>query len=106
MLGLCCCKGFSLVAESGGYSLAVVGRLLIVVAYPVAEHGLPGTQASVATARGLRGYGSWASEHRLNSYGAGALLPCSIWGLPGSGSKPMSPALASRLFTAEPPGKL
>ena len=72
MLGLCCCKGFSLVAESGGYSLAVVGRLLIAVAYPVAEHGLPGTQASVAAARGLRGYGSWASEHRLNSYGAGA----------------------------------
>ena len=72
MLGLCCCKGFSLVEESGGCSLAVVGRLLIVVASPVAEHGLPGMQASVAAARGLRGCGSWAPEHRLNSYGAGA----------------------------------
>ena len=29
MLGLLCCSGFSLVAEYRGYSLAVVGGLLI-----------------------------------------------------------------------------
>ena len=34
------CAGFSLVAEIGGYSLAMVLRLLIVEACFVAEHGL------------------------------------------------------------------
>ena len=38
VLGLCCCTGFSLVAVSRGYSLAVVLRLLIAVASLVAEH--------------------------------------------------------------------
>ena len=32
MLGLCCCVGFSLVAVSGGYSIAVVCGLLITAA--------------------------------------------------------------------------
>ena len=36
--------GFSLVAASGGYSLVVVCGLLIVVASPVAEPRLQGTQ--------------------------------------------------------------
>ena len=35
-----CCKGFSLVAESGDYSLVAVQGLLLVVASLVAEHGL------------------------------------------------------------------
>ena len=39
MLGLHCCKGFSLVAESRGYSLLAVLRLLIAVASLV-ERGL------------------------------------------------------------------
>ena len=37
-LGLHCCMGFSPVAVSQGYSLAVVPRLLIAVASLVAEH--------------------------------------------------------------------
>ena len=53
-VGLCCCVGFSLVAVSGGYSLAVVYRLVIAMASRVAEHGLQGEWASVAVARGLR----------------------------------------------------
>ena len=40
VLGLHCCTGFSLVAASGDYSLAVVSRLLIVVASFVSEHRL------------------------------------------------------------------
>ena len=40
VLGLCCYKGFSLVSESGGYSLVEVHGLLIVVASLVSEHGL------------------------------------------------------------------
>ena len=40
VLDLRCCLGFSLSAVSGGYSLAAVHGLLIVVASLVAEHGL------------------------------------------------------------------
>ena len=40
VLGLCCCAGFSLLAENGGFSLVAVHRLLIAVASLVAEHGL------------------------------------------------------------------
>ena len=38
-LDLHCCTVFPLVAASGGYSLGAVCRLLISVAFPVAEHG-------------------------------------------------------------------
>ena len=40
VLGLCCCVSFSLDAESRGYSLAAVCRLLTVAASLVEEHGL------------------------------------------------------------------
>ena len=53
MLSLHCCSGFSLVAASGGYSLAAVLGLLTVVASLIAEYGLEGVQASVAAAPGL-----------------------------------------------------
>ena len=39
VLGLHCCAGFSPVAASGGYSLAVVLGLPIAVTYLVVEHG-------------------------------------------------------------------
>ena len=39
-LGPLCCLGFSLVSESGGYSLAAMHGLLIAVASLVAERGL------------------------------------------------------------------
>ena len=50
-----------------GYSLVVVHKLLIVVAFLVTEHRLWGTWASVAAAQGLSSRGSQALEHRLNS---------------------------------------
>ena len=34
------CEGFSLIEERGGYSLAAMHRLFIVVVFLVAEHGL------------------------------------------------------------------
>ena len=71
MLGLHCSASFSLVVESRGYSLVVLG-LLIALASLVTEHGLWGTQASGAGARGLSSCCSWASEHKLSSCGAGA----------------------------------
>ena len=63
---------FSLVAANGGYSLIVVHRLLITVASLVAEHGLKGSQASIAAACGLSICGSQVLEHRLNSCGTQA----------------------------------
>ena len=54
---------------------------------------------------GFSSCGSWALRHRPSSCGARALLLCSMWDLPGSGIKPISPALAGKFFTTEPPGK-
>ena len=46
-----------------GYSLVVVYKLLIVVAFLVTEHRLWGMWASVAAAHGLSSRGSQALEH-------------------------------------------
>ena len=88
MLGLCCCAGFSPVGESWGYSPGAVHRLLF-----VAEH-------------------AWASvvvTYRLLSSDSVAVLQaqllCSTQHLPQPVIEPVSPALASRFFTSEPPGK-
>ena len=104
MLGLCCCSGSSLVVASGGYSLAMVHRLLSAVASLVAEHRLWGTQTSGLAAHGLNSCGFQALEHRLNSCGAWTLILCRMWDLLRLGIKPKSPALAGSFFTTEPPG--
>ena len=91
VLSFCCYTGFSLVA---------VHKLLIAVTSTVAEHGFQGTRASVVVARGLSGWGSQALEHEtLSTCGVWAQLLHSMWDLPGSGTGPMSPALADGLFT-------
>ena len=64
MLGLYCCAGFSLVVESGGYSLVAVQRLLTKVTSLVTEHG--------STKHGLSSFSSWALEPRLTNCGAWA----------------------------------
>ena len=64
-----------------------------------------GAEASVAVAHGLNGWGSGALEHRVSSWGAQASLLCGMWELPGPGIEPVSPALAGRFFSNEPPGK-
>ena len=51
MLGLCCCAGFSLVSESGGYSVVVLGFLISVAS--VVEQGCSRVWASAVAARGL-----------------------------------------------------
>ena len=43
----------------------------------------------------------WATEKQQQW----AYLLCSMWHLPRSGIEPVSPALAGRFFTTEPPGK-
>ena len=58
---------FSVVAVSGGHSLAVGSGLLIAVASLVGEHSLQGALASEVAAHGLSSCSSQALEHRLNS---------------------------------------
>ena len=61
-----------------------------------------------APALGCVGFSSSDSQvlgHRLNSCGARDQLLCGMWNLPRSGIQPVSPALAGRFFTTEPPGK-
>ena len=83
----------------------MVLRLLLAVAFLLAESGLKGTQASVVAASGLSGCSSRALEHRLDSCGALAYLPRGMWDLPGSGIEPVSPALVGRFLITELPGK-
>ena len=49
---------------------------------------------------------SLVAEGRVISCGAWTELLHSMWGLPGPGTEPASPALAGSFFTTEPPGKL
>ena len=88
--------GFSLVAESRGYSLVAVGRLLIAVASLAAEHGW---------ALGHIGFSSCSSrtlELRLRRAAYGLSY---VWDLPGPGIEPASPELAGGYFTTKPPRK-
>ena len=80
MFSLCYCVSFTLVMESGGYSL-------------------------VAVPRGLSSCRSWALERRLNSCGAWAQLLHGMWDHPGSGIESISPVLAGGFFTTESLGK-
>ena len=89
---------FSLVGESGGYSLVMMCGLLILVASLVAEHRF-------YMARGLSRCGSRALEHRLYSCGTRAQLLRGLWDLPGPGIKRVFPALAGEFFTTEPARK-
>ena len=49
--------------------------------------------------------GSRALEPRHSSCSTWALLLHNMWDLPGPGVEPLSPTLAGRFFTTEPPGK-
>ena len=96
---------FSLAAASGGHSPVAVCRLLPALASLVGEHGLWGAQSVLAVACGLSGCDSRALQHRLSICGIGALLLHSMWDVARLGIKPVSPTLAGRFFTTEPPGK-
>ena len=54
---------------------------------------------------GFSRYGSWALELWLSSWGTRDSLFWGMWYLPWPGIEPMTPALAGRLLTTEPPGK-
>ena len=81
----------SLVAASGSYSVAVLG-LLIMVASLVVEHK-PGSRCL-----GFSSCDAQALELGFSSCGKPAQLLQGMCHLPGSGIKPVSPALASRFY--------
>ena len=72
MVGLHCCRGFSLAMESGGYSLVAAGGLLIATASLVKEHRLSGARVAVAVARGLSSCDTQAPEHVFSCCGTWA----------------------------------
>ena len=72
----------------------------------VAVHGRLIVMACLVVAQSLISCGSQALQHRLNSTGAWASLLQGIWDPSGSGIESVSPTLAGRFFTTEPPGKL
>ena len=61
--------------------------------------------ASVVSACGVNSCSAWALEDRLDSGGPQTWWHCGLCDLPGSGIKPVSPALAGGLFTTEPSRK-
>ena len=64
--GIRCCADFSLVVESGGYSLDVVHGFLIGEASLVMEHRLWDMQVSVVVTAGLKSTGSIPVAHGLS----------------------------------------
>ena len=105
VLGLHCCVSFPPVAESGRSSPAAVHALLTVVASLVAKHGFKGLGLQQ-----LWHADSAAAAPRLQSTGSIVVVSgpqCSAvcGNPPWSGIEPVSPALAGRFFTTEPPGK-
>ena len=95
-MSLCCSSSFSLVATSGGCSVCCV-QASPCGGFSPCRTGLSGC--------GLGSGGAQALEHRLRSCGARAQLLWGTWSRPNPEIKPVSPELASRLFTTEPPGK-
>ena len=96
VLGLCCCTDFSLVAVSGDYFLSGDEQ---------APHccGFSCCGAWALEHSGFSSCGSLAPE--CNSCNVQAWLLHCMWDLPQLGIKPLSPALAGRVFTPEPLGK-
>ena len=94
------CVGSPLV---GGLTVAMVSRRHSRRGVQVSRcGGLSCRAASTLECLGFSCCGSWASEHRLSSWGTRAW---SMWGLPWSGIEPVSPAFADGFFTTELPGK-
>ena len=89
------CRAFSLVVMSGAYLLPSCDAK--------ASHcsGFSCCRAQPLGCLGFSNCGSRALGHRLGSRGTWAWLLYGTWDLPGSGIKPLSPALAGGYFTTE-----
>ena len=91
-LDLRCCSWASSDCGERGPLFVAVCKPLLAVASLVVEHGLSSC-------------GSRAPERRLSSRGTRAQSLRGMWDPPGPGLEPVSPALAGRFPTTEPPGK-
>ena len=69
------------------------------------EGGSSWLQRSASHCGGFSGCRARALRSGLSGCGPLAWLLCGRWDLPGPGIEPVSPAVASGLFTTEPPGK-
>ena len=64
-----------------------------------------GVGALVAAASLVPGGAGTLGRSGITGCGAQAQLSRSVWALPRSGTEPVSPAVAGRFLTTEPPGK-
>ena len=95
--------GPSVGGVSRGYSLAAVHRLLIVAASRVERgHQVQGLQQLQLTGSAVATHGPESAAQWLCC--TSLAVPWHVV-LPGLGIQPMSPALAGKFFTTEPPGK-
>ena len=101
--GLCCCTGLSLVVAIRGSSPGGVPGFSRQWSLFLRARA-PERADSVAAACGPSRHGPQALENRLISCGPQTWLLHDMWDLPQPGIKPVSPALAGRFFTTEPPG--
>ena len=103
VLGLgCCTQAFSSCGERGLLS-SCRGQVAHCCGSCCCRAAALGTWVSVLVARGLRGCGSRALEHRLSS--RAARLSCSVaCGIVPAGIGPVSLALQSSFLTTGPPG--
>ena len=101
--GVLLCTGFSAVATSRATLVTVLG-LLVAVASLTVGHRLYGTQASAVQQMGSVVV-AYRSRVWVQQCAARAQLLLSMWDLPRPGIEPMSPALAGRFLSTEPPQK-
>lgn len=101
---LLCVRAFS-IAVHRVHSLVSVCWSLIVVASPLVEHRLQGTEARAVPARGVSNNGFWALEHRLSNHGAQLQSPHGLRDPRGPGIRSVYTALAGRSLNTVPQGK-
>ena len=87
------------------FSLIVARATLHYSAQASLRSGFSCCGAQVPWAYGLSSYGCRALEHKLCSCGTWAYLLHSMWGLPASGTEPVSLALQGGCLTTGPAGK-
>ncbi|KAB0341121.1 hypothetical protein FD754_018047 [Muntiacus muntjak] len=105
-MNLCCFAwAFSLVAESPGYFLVAVPRLLLLLNIDSRAHGL--SRLLVGTLDSVLDSTAKVAPFRIlhQTPDSQVYLSIACGELPDLGIEPASPALAGRFSTSEPPGK-
>ena len=85
--------------------LSICGGGFIAVVSLAVEHEVQDAQASVVAACGLNACSSRTSRAQAQQLWHMGLVVLSMWDIPGSGIKPVSPALAGGFLTTDPSGR-